>query len=341
MIINNFYKGFCILLCMKSKFLVLGVIGIAVLVSLFFIFSGNGEDYNIGGDKLNVVVSILPQKAFVEAVGGDLVEVNSVIPKGASPATYSMNPSDLVLIENADIYFRIGHIPFEEANIHRIEELNSEMLVSDISENVNLRYFSEGEEHSHGEEHEEGHEEHEEHGEEMHHEDEEHEHSHEGVDPHVWLSLVEVKSQIDIIVDVLSNEDFVNSNIYFENGEKFKAELDLLHSELSESFSDLESDSFMVFHPAWGYFAREYGLNQIAIENAGKEPTAEELQHFIDEAREENVDVIFVQSQFDQNIARSIADEVGAVVVSIDPLSEDYLDNFRSFSESIRDSLNN
>ncbi len=297
------------------------LIGILILVVL--LAGCNQIPQEQKSDKLNVVVSILPQKAFVEAVGGDLVNVKELIPPGGSPATYEPKPSDLVLVEKADIYFRIGYIPFEKSHADKFVGLNPDMKVVDTSVNVQLRHFGEHEEHTH--EHEEAHEE---------------EHSHEGVDPHIWLSPMQVKKQIDVIAQTLSQEDPANADTYNRNAENFKNQLDALHSEIESQLDELKTDKLMVFHPAWGYFADEYGLEQIAIEQSGKEPTAQELQHIIEEAKEEQIKVIFVQSQFNKEIAESVAEEARLVVVSIDPLSEDYINNLRNVATTISESLN-
>ncbi len=303
---------------------------IGILLLALFMFGCSQVSQEQKEEKLDVVVSILPQKAFVNAIGGDFVNVKELIPPGGSPATYEPKPSDLALVEKADIYFRIGHIPFEKSHVDKFVGLNPDMKVVDTSVNVQLRHFGEHEEHTH--EHEEG--------EEMHESHEEEGHDHEGVDPHIWLSPMQVKKQVDIIAQTLSQEDPANANTYSSNAEKFKKELDDLHSEIESEFDELKTDKLMVFHPAWGYFADEYGLEQIAIEQSGKEPTAQELQHIVEEAKEEEIKVIFIQSQFNKEIAESVAEEVGAVVVSIDPLSEDYINNLRNVATTIAESLN-
>lgn len=318
---------------MKIKTLL--VIGILILT--LFVVGCSQVSQEQKDEKLDVVVSILPQKAFVKAVGGDLVNVKELIPPGGSPATYEPKPSDLALVEKADIYFRIGHIPFEKSHVDKFAGLNPDMKIFDTSVNVQLRHFGEDEEHTH--EHEEEH--HEEDAEEHEHEEEhEEEHHQEAVDQHIWLSPMQVKKQIDVIAQTLSQEDPANADTYNSNAEQFKKELDDLHYEIESEFAELKTDKLMVFHPAWGYFADEYGLKQIAIEQSGKEPTAQELQHIIEEAKEEEIKVIFVQSQFNKDIAESIAEEVGAVVVSINPLSDDYINNLRNVATTIAESLN-
>jgi len=299
---------------MKIRYLI--TIGILILAVL--LVGCQKETVTQSQDKLNVIVSILPQKAFVKAVGGDHVNVKELIPPGGSPATYEPKPSDLVNVEKADIYFRSGHIPFEKSHAEKFASLNPNMKIVDTSVNVELRHFGEHEEHTH------------EHEEELHH---------EGVDPHIWLSPVQVKKQVEVIADTLSEIDPDNSEEYMKNAENFKKELDELHNELELKFRELKTNKLMVFHPAWGYFADEYGLEQIAIEQDGKEPIAKQLQHLIDEAREENIKVIFVQSQFNKEIAESIASEIDAVVVPINPLSDDYINNLRNVATTITEHL--
>lgn len=315
---------------MKQISIILMIVAAIVLMGCTATTNTTTQD-----EKINVVVSILPQKAFVQAVGGDLVNVKELIPPGGSPATYDPKPSDLALVEKADIYFRIGHIPFEKSHMDKLIELNADMKVVDTSVNVELREFGEDEEHSHDHE-EDMHEE--EHADEEHEEHEDHDHS--GTDPHIWLSPIQVKSQVDTIAKALSEKDPANSNTYKSNAENFKKELDDLHSEIQAEFTELKTDKLMVFHPAWGYFADEYGLEQISIEESGKEPTAQELQNIIEEAKEENIKVIFVQSQFNREIAESVAEQIGGVVVSIDPLSEDYLSNLKNIGTTIAENLN-
>ncbi|MCD6229497.1 MAG: zinc ABC transporter substrate-binding protein [Candidatus Diapherotrites archaeon] len=296
---------------------------LSVLVICVFLVSGcvnNAEKES--GEKVDVIVSILPQKAFVKAVGGEHVNVKALIPPGGSPATYEPRPSDLANVEKAELYFRIGHIPFEKSHVDKFAGLNPDMKVVDTSRDVPLRYFGEHEEHTHENEHREE------------------EHRHEGVDPHIWLSPMQVKKQVDVIADALSEVDPNNSAEYMRNAEAFKKELDGLHSELKSIFKELKTGKLMVFHPAWGYFADEYDLEQIAIERDGKEPTAIQLQNLIGVAREEDIKVIFIQSQFNKKIAESVAEEIGAVVVPVDALSEDYVNNLRNVAMTISEHLN-
>jgi zinc transport system substrate-binding protein len=302
---------------MKRMLFIAGVLALIFLV-IFGLISlrQRGADNSA---KINIVVSILPQKAFVRAVGGEHVTVEVLIPPGGSPATYEPKPSDLANVEKADIYFRIGYIPFEKSHADKLGGLNPNMKMVDTSVNVDLRYSGEDEQRTH---------------------DDAEEHHQEGIDPHIWLSPREVKKQVDVILAALSETDPNNSAEYLKNAENFKKELDNLHNEIERRFEGLKTNKFMMFHPAWGYFADEFGLEQIAIEQEGKEPTARQLQYLINKARQENIKVIFVQSQFTEEIAKSIAEEIDAVVVPIDPLSDDYINNLSNVATTIVEYLN-
>ncbi len=313
------------------------VLGIAAIVGLGLLGGDSSPRGLEEGGKLKVIVSILPQKEFVEAVGGEHVEVSVLIPPGGSPATYEPGPGDLAKVEDADAYFMIGHIPFELSHSGEFASLNPSMKIVDTSENVKLRYFGENEEHTH-----EGEGEHE----------KEHEEGgflegllggeHDAeIDPHTWLSPMNVKAEVDSIAKALIEMDPANEREYLENAESYKLELDALHDQIASDLSKIRRDKLMVFHPAWGYFADEFGLEQVAIEQDGKEPTPAQLQELIDIANEESINVIFVQSQFDKSIADSVALEVGALVVSVDPLAVDYLANMENVGRTIAIYLNN
>lgn len=313
------------------------LLGIAALIAVAFLLAtssgGQEEDFSrpvseVGG-TINVIVSILPQKEFVERVGGEHVRVSVLIPPGGSPATYEPGPGDLAKVEDAHVYFMVGHIPFELSHTADFASLNPTMGIVDTSENVELRHFGEDEEHSHGEDAGE-------------HEDEGflggllgHEESDSAIDPHTWLSPENVKLEVDAIAQALIEMDPANEEEYLENAETYKRELDALHAQVASDLSGIKSRRLMVFHPAWGYFADEFGLEQIAIEQGGKEPTPAQLREIVDTAKAEGVGVIFVQSQFSEEVAESVAEETGAVVVSIDPLAEDYIANLENVGRTI------
>ena len=247
---------------MKNNIALVFVILAAVALTAILLLWPGPEKGSVAesGEGIKAIVSILPQKEFVRSVGGNHVSVKELIPPGASPATYDLSPQDLVAIEDADIYFRIGHIPFEKSHLEKIGDINPGLVIVDTSESVPLRGFGGEEAHDH----EEG----------LHGNEEEEVHIHEGADPHIWLSPALVKLQVESIYDALAKEDPANVEEYRANADAYLERLDSLDSGLEGAFKDVGTDVLMVFHPAWGYFADAYGLEQIAIEKEGKEPIA-------------------------------------------------------------------
>ncbi len=271
--------------------------------------------------KINIMVSILPQVDFVKRVGGDKVDINVMIPPGYSPATYEPSPKQMKDLQNTDIYFRVGHIPFEKIQILKMQNLNKKMKVIDTSQGITLRKL---ESHSHGDENSEG----------------EHDEGKSGDDPHIWLSPKLVKKQVEYIYNTLVELDPNNKSYFTVNYNKFINDLDKLDAKLSKTFAPIKGKTVLVFHPAFGYLADDYGFEQKAIEIEGKEPSIAQIKNIIDEAKKDDVKVIFVQIQFSTKSAQAIAKEINGVVVQIDPLAKDYFDNLQNIADNIVEGLN-
>ncbi|MCK4765825.1 MAG: zinc ABC transporter substrate-binding protein [Candidatus Aminicenantes bacterium] len=305
---------------------------IVLVISVLLILSGCGrekqntrEPGRTAKEKLPVTVSILPQKYFVERIGGDKVAVNVMIPPGHSPATYELIPRQLEDLSRSRLYFRIGYIAFEKAWMDNIAAADKNMKIINTAQGVQLiEANSLGEEDTH-----QGHA----------HYDAGKDHSHSGVDPHIWLSPRAVKIQAGHIRDALSKLDPANSAFYEGNFRDFAADIDGLNQEMAAVLKDLRSRKFMVFHPAWGYLGRDYNLEQVAIETEGKEPTPANLKKVIDIARQENIRVIFVQKQFDVHSAQTVAAEIEGRVVQLDPLALDWLDNMKQIARAFKEAL--
>ncbi len=273
----------------------------ALIIVFFLIGCVQVNDSNNG--KINVLVSILPQKEFVESIAGDKVNVIVLLPPGASPATYSLTSQDLINIQKAKIYFRIGLLPFEKATESQLRELNPGLKIVNASSVVELRKIG------------------------------------SSIDPHLWLSPLNMIKHCNQITLALSELKPGFKNFFEKNNQEYVSKLRELDSFLKNIFQNVSQKNFLVFHPSWGYFARDFGLNQIAIEQDGKEPTASQLKELINLAREKKIRVVFVQKQFSKSIAESIASELNGVVVSIDPLAENYLENMHFIGEKIASEL--
>jgi zinc transport system substrate-binding protein len=272
-----------------------------------------------GDGKLNVMVSIVPQRYFVERIGGEYVTVSVMVEPGNSPATYEPKPEQLKALSDAAAYFSIG-VPFENAWLDKIAETNKDMLMVDTI--ADIERMPMGAHH-----HDDG-------------DEEEHDHEEGAPDPHVWLSPELVKVQGQAIYEALAQLDPAHKDAYKTNLDAFVADIDQLEADIQATLSGLKSNKFMVFHPAWGYFAHDFGLEQIPVEVGGQEPSAQELAHLIEEAKEEGIQVVFAQPEFSTSDAETIAKEIGGEVLLISPLASDWLANMRTVAQTFANVLN-
>ncbi len=297
-------------------------LAVRLLVSLGLLSSLGLSSATVRGETLPVYVSVLPLKHFVERVGGKHVSVHVMVGPGQNPATYEPSPRQMAALAEAAVYFRIG-VPFEDAWMQRIAAANPTLRVVDVRTDVNLRAFeADAATHQHSRL-----------GEQKNHGGAEHQ------DPHVWTDPRRVMIMAGTIRDNLISLDRAHRVEYQANYAEFADELDRLDQAIRQVLADKKVRRFMVFHPAWGYFAEAYGLQQIAIETAGKEPGAKQLAHLIDNARALDIRVIFVQSQFSRRNAETIARAIDGRVIAVDPLAERYSENLllvaKAFAEAV------
>jgi zinc transport system substrate-binding protein len=264
-------------------------------------------------DGIKVFVSILPQAYFVERLGGERVDVSVMVGPGQSPATYEPRPKQMAELNKARLYFRIG-VPFEDVWMERISQANPNMKVIDTRRGIELLSMKVY----------------------RRHDDEAHHHPGKGMkDPHIWLSLRLVKIQAQNMCDALIAEDPAHRSYYENNLKASQKDLNTLDAKILQTLKDIKTRKFMVFHPALGYFARDYALEEIPIEGQGKEPSAKMLAGLIEQAKEEGIKVVFVQKQFSQTSAEMVAHAIGGTVININPLAKDYLKNMRKIAEAL------
>ncbi|MDD5647518.1 MAG: zinc ABC transporter substrate-binding protein [Dehalococcoidia bacterium] len=260
------------------------------------------------GEKMGVAVTILPQQEFVERVGGDKVDITVMVPPGASPHTYEVTPAQMVQLSKARVYCKVGSpIEFEFAWLDKLLAQNKDILVVDCSRGIDLIESEDPDE--------------------------------PGMDPHIWTSPRNVKTMVQNICEGMSQADPQNRQYYENNRDTYLKELDELDLGMVALFKDSVSRTFIVYHPAWGYFAKDYGLHQLGIEQEGKEPKAAYMSRLINEARLQNIKVIFISPEFDSRNAEAIAREIGGRVIIIDPLAGDYLENMREVAAAFKEAL--
>jgi zinc transport system substrate-binding protein len=279
--------------------------------------------------KVSVFVSILPQKYFVEKIGGDLVDISVMVKPGANPATYEPKPQQMAQLSRAKIYFVIG-VPFEHVWLNKITAANSDMQVVHTDAGIDKIPIKH---HSHNG-NETGH---------LHTEksgpEESEDHDREILDPHIWLSPPLVKLQAETIFKTLVSIDPVHRSKYERQHQRFTVEIDEIHGKLKSLFDGKDGQEFMVFHPSWGYFAHSYGLRQVAIEVEGKAPKPAQLKELIEHAKANNIKVIFVQPQFSRKSAELIAREINGRVVVVDPLAENWGENLHLVAKEFKAAL--
>jgi zinc transport system substrate-binding protein len=300
--------------------------GIVALICLFASVA-LPSSFSWSKEAVDVWVSILPQKYFVERIAGGLARVSVMVQPGANPETYEPRPAQLRRMARSDIYFAIG-VPFERVWLKKISALNPLMQVIRTDKDIKKREMLSG--HHHGERdplkkrHSKG----------------DNGPGEPFKDPHVWLSPPLVKIQANVIADAFIRIDPSNKSIYENNLKGFQAELDRLDSELRELFAGTgQKTEFLVFHPSWGYFADAYGLRQIAVETEGKEPSAADTVRLIGYCKEKGIKLVFAQPQFSAKSAKIIAREIGGKVVFIDPLSERWVENLQAVARELKASL--
>ena len=260
-------------------------------------------------EKPTITVTLEPLRYFTEAIAGEHFDVVSMVPKGSSPESYDPTPQQMVALSRSEAYLRIGYIGFEQAWMKKLESNAPNMKVFDTSRGVDL---IRGEGHWHGDHFHEG-----------------------GVEPHIWNSTRNAIIIAENIYAALCELDATHQ-------EEYKNRLDVLKETIAQTdknvFAFLENadSTFLIYHPALSYFARDYGLKQISIEEGGKEPSPAYLKHLIELCREEKARVIFVQQEFDQRNAQLIADELGVEVVSINPLSYNWAEEMIRVAQALK-----
>ncbi len=259
-------------------------------------------------ERIVVYATIPPQKEMIEAIGGDKVNVNIIVPEGGDPHTADLKPSQLAELSNARMYVMIGSgIEFEVKSIDKIMDLNKNMLLVDSSRGIELMEMTENDHEGEG-----------------------------GKDPHIWTSLRNGKIMVQNIYEGLITVDPDNKDYYLNNRDDYLKKLDEADNYIKNELKDINNRSFMIFHPSWSYFAKDYTLNQIAIEVEGKEPTLQSLARTIEQAKEENINTIFISLGFSSKAAEIITKEIGGTTEVLDPLAGNYIENLKITANKIK-----
>lgn len=260
-------------------------------------------------EKPTVAVSIVPEATFAKAVCGNLADVVTAIPPGSSPETYEPTPKEMTSLSRAQIYFAIG-VPAESAGIlpkvSDIKTMKVVKLQDEVAKVYTDRKFESG-----------------------------------GRDPHIWLSPKRVKVMVKVMAQELEAIDPSHSSQYQKNEQAYEKKMDTLDTKIQTILSGVKSRTFIVFHPAFGYFADDYGLKMTALEQDGKEATAQRMQQIVDLAKADGTKTVFYQEEIDSKQAKALAEEIGGKTTALAPLAADYENNLIKMAQTIASSVKN
>ncbi len=255
-----------------------------------------------------VAVSILPQQEFVQRVAGDAVQVEVLVQPGQSPHTYEPTPRQAASLAEAALWIRIG-VPFEDTVLRKLSDVAPGLVIVDGCHGIQLLPVDErrhGPPHDHGD-----------------------------LDPHFWLDPQLVSEHLGTVRDALCDLVPARCPELDANLARYRDELTAADSRVAAILAPLAGRNLLVFHPAYGYFARRYGLRQVAVEVEGKEPTGRRLAELIDLAHASGARALFVQPQLSGSSPRAAADALGVPLVQLDPMAADYLANLQLMAERI------
>lgn len=256
-----------------------------------------------------VSVSIAPQAYFLHQIAGETLTIHTLVPQGIDPHTFEFKPSNLYQLQKSDLYLTIG-LEFEEMWLPKLRDNLKQTKIMAITQNISFIRQT----HDH----------------ELHEDD--HAHAH---DPHIWLSPALVKILARNIASILSEHFPEHQALYQANLDKFLQKISLLQEKIQSQLASLKNRTFLVYHPAWSYFAQEFNLKEIAIQVDEKEPTPQELALTIALAKKEKIKTLFIQSGFSTQSISIITESCDATPWVSDPLAYEWEEELLNFTQGL------
>lgn len=250
-------------------------------------------------------MTIAPLKFIVDEITSSALNVSILVPAGASPETYEPTPQQIISLSDSKMIFSTGLIDFERQLANKLST-NAGNQVIDLSEGIDVVEGSCAH----------------------------HEHNGHGVDPHIWTSPKLIKKMAQTAYNQLIKM-YPDSTAYHESYQLLIQQLDSLDRSIRQKLSNSSRNNFIIYHPALTYYANDYNIKQIPLEQDGKEPSVAYLKQIISQAKNDGIKYVFYQSQFNRSVVESVAKEIGATPVEIDPLSEDVINNLNIITDLI------
>ncbi len=252
-------------------------------------------------DTRSIIVSIEPLRYFTEQIAGDRFVVKSMVPKGSNPETYEPTASQMIDLAKSDMYVKVGQIGFERAWMKKLEKNAPHTIIIDTSDGIEMVNTLQG-----------------------------------YPDPHTWMSTQNAIVIARNIYRALAAVDNKDSLFFKANLENLISRINVLDTHIREQITRDKSTAFLVYHPSLTYFARDYHLHQIPIEEEGREPSVAQLKNTITTARNNHVKCLFLQKEFDNRNTRVVAKETGAEVIKIDPLNYHWEDEMLQTAQKLK-----
>jgi zinc transport system substrate-binding protein len=284
---------------------------LSIVIVILFIAAGvlgyfGYQNLNTGNSngKIDVAVSIGPEVQWVNAVGGDKVNVTLMVPPNADPHTYEPLPGQLKQISNAKMYFEIGSpLEFETNYMNKIEAANPNMLIVNCSEGVTLIPNTA-------------------------------ENESETMDPHDWNDPKNAEIMVNNIYLSLVKEDPADQAYFEKNRDNYEAQLEALDNYTTQTLKDKNGTQILIFHPAFGYYAKDYNLTQVAVMINDEEPSPQRIALLLNIAKEDNITVMYNEPQYDPSYMQSIASQVNGRVITVNDLDPNYLQNMKNTADA-------
>ena len=278
----------------------------AIGATLVLIAAAGVSPSHGAGPAAEIWVSILPQVEMVERIGGDRVAVHALVQPGDSPATYEPTPKQLASLWRADLFFAIG-VPFEASLLPKLENMNLDIPIAEVFQGIDRIPM-----------------------------DDHHDHGLAGrPDPHIWLDPELVKVQAATVRDQLCEMSPSHCAEFERNLEAYLLDVDTVGRSMDDILRPYRGRDLFVFHPSFGYLTRRYGMQQVAVEVGGKQPSPRQLADLVERIHESDTRAIFVQPQIADRAAQSVAEASGCSLVELDPLAADHLANLERMAQLI------
>lgn len=300
---------------------------IILKVFLFSLFMAVLFDLHIkpdcqAGNQVQIFTSIPPLAFLVERVGGTNIKVQSLTTQGRDPHTFEPSPRQLIELGKAHLFFKVG-LPLETRVVEKIQTSNRQLRMIDIASGIERQRITDLH-----------------HGKDKDNEEKGVFHETEGeTDPHIWLSPPLAKVLAKNIARALIDIDPLHADDYNYNLKVLNKDIDQVNARIKKALEPFVGQAFYVFHPAFGYFGKTYGLHQKAVELEGKSPSPKQLAAFIKAAKSDKAKIVFVQPQFDKTNAKIVARAINGIVVPLDPMAKDLLGNFTEIANKLSQAL--